>query len=120
MFFSSIPRKLYTIFQPTFFPIKCYQDSLFKLLTLSTNSVTKKKLIVRHLKFCDSVCTQSKKLYEAILEALDRENVGWKMVYNFLGKDEKHGEISNYFCLKHRCRKKSGHFSVQCIQAKTM
>ena len=38
--FSSIPRKLYTIFQPTFSPIKRYQDSIFKLLTLSTNSVT--------------------------------------------------------------------------------
>ena len=38
--FSSIPRKLYTIFQPTFSPIKRYQDGIFKLLTLSTNSVT--------------------------------------------------------------------------------
>ena len=38
--FSSIPRKLYTISQPTFSPIKRYQDSIFKLLTLSTNSVT--------------------------------------------------------------------------------
>ena len=38
--FSSIPRKLYNIFQPTFSPIKRYQDSIFKLLTLSTNSVT--------------------------------------------------------------------------------
>ena len=38
--FSSIPRKLYTIFQPTFSPIKRYQDSIFKLLTSSTNSVT--------------------------------------------------------------------------------
>ena len=39
-FFSSLPRKLYTIFQPTFSPIKCYQNSIYKLLTLSTNSVT--------------------------------------------------------------------------------
>ena len=38
--FSSKPRKLYTIFQPTFSPIKRYQDSIFKLITLSTNSVT--------------------------------------------------------------------------------
>ena len=38
--FSSIPSKLYTIFQPTVSPIKRYQDSIFKLLTLSTNSVT--------------------------------------------------------------------------------
>ena len=33
--------------------------------------------------------------------------MGWKMVYNFLGIDEKHGEISTYLnCLKHRCGKK--------------
>ena len=38
--FSSIPRMLYTIFQPTLIPIKRYQGSIFKLLTLSTNSVT--------------------------------------------------------------------------------
>ena len=35
--FSSIPRNLYTIFQPTFFLIKCFQDILSKLLTLSTD-----------------------------------------------------------------------------------
>ena len=38
---------------------------------------------------CDRVCTQSKKLKDDILVAFDRENVGWKMVYNFLGIDEK-------------------------------
>ena len=27
--------------------------------------------------------------FNAILVAFDRENVGWKMVYNFLGIDEK-------------------------------
>ena len=74
-------RRLYTIFQPTFFPIKLYQDSIFKLLTLSTNSVTN---VVRTayfqiqarsspLKICDRVCTQSKKLNEDILASLDRE-----------------------------------------------
>ena len=41
------------------------------------------------LKFCDRVCTQSKKIYEDILASLGRKNVGWKMVYTFLGKDEK-------------------------------
>ena len=35
--FSSIPRNLYTIFQPTFFLTKLYQDILSKLLTLSTD-----------------------------------------------------------------------------------
>ena len=38
--------KLYTIFQPTFSPIKCYQDILFKLLTLRTDSVTKKITVI--------------------------------------------------------------------------
>ena len=38
--FSSLHRKLYTIFQPPFFPIERCQDILIKLLTLSTDSVT--------------------------------------------------------------------------------
>ena len=35
------------------------------------------------------------------------KNVGWKMVYNFLGKEDekKNGEISSYFRLKHPCGK---------------
>ena len=82
--FSSMPRKLYTIFQPTFSPIKRYQDSICKLLTLSTNSVTNVvrtayfqiQADLRHWKFCDRVCTQSKKLYEDILASLDREKWG--------------------------------------------
>ena len=45
--------------------------------------------------------------------------MGWKRVYNFLGKDEKHGEIFTYFCLKNRCGKKSAIFSVQCILTET-
>ena len=52
--FSSISRKLYTIFQPTFFPIKRYQDILFKLLTLSKDSVTKKITVVRAVYFYNS------------------------------------------------------------------
>ena len=39
---------------------------------------------------CDRVYPQSKKLKADILVAFDREkNVCWKMVYNFLGIDEK-------------------------------
>ena len=38
--FSSLHRKLYTIFQPPFFPIERCQDILIKLLTLSAGSVT--------------------------------------------------------------------------------
>ena len=79
--FSSIPRKLYTIFQPTFFPIKRYQDILLMLLALSTDSVTKKITVIRAvyfynspLKFCDRICTLRKKLYEDILTLLGREN----------------------------------------------
>ena len=49
--FSSIPRKLYNIFQPTFFPIKCYQDILFMILTFRTNSVRKKIIFVRTVYF---------------------------------------------------------------------
>ena len=37
----------------------------------------------------DRVRTQTKKLKEDILVAFDGENVGWKIVYNFLGIDEK-------------------------------
>ena len=32
---------------------------------------------------------------------------------------KKHAEISTYFCLKHRCEKKSAIFSVQCILTET-
>ena len=39
--------------------------------------------------FDNRVCTQSKKLKEDILVAFDLENVGWKMVYNFLDIDDK-------------------------------
>ena len=38
---------------------------------------------------CDRVSTQSKKHKDAILVAFIGGNVGWKMVYNFLGIDEK-------------------------------
>ena len=85
---SSIPKKLYTIFQPTVSPIKRYQDSIFKLFTLSTNSVTKKMIVVRTAYFynsglifvakknCDRDCTQSKKLHENILASFNREKWG--------------------------------------------
>ena len=53
-----------------------------------------------------------------ILASLDRENVGWKMVYNVLDNDKKHGEIDTYFRLKPHCGKEVGQFSVQCIQQK--
>ena len=48
----------------------------------------------------------------AILASLDLENVGWKMVYNFLGIYEK--TWRNIIV-----EKKLDIFSVQCIQTKT-
>ena len=33
---------------------------------------------------------------------------------------KKHGEFSTYFCLKHHCGKEVRHFSVQCIQTKSI
>ena len=40
------------------------------------------------------------------------------MVYNFLCKDEKHAEISTYFCLKHECGKKSAIFPYSVSKQK--
>ena len=97
--FSSIPRKLYTIFQPILFPTKRY--FLFKLLALSTDSVTKKMTVVHAVNFYNSgsifatkkLVTESvlkvRSFMRDILASFDRENVGWKMVSNFLGNDEK-------------------------------
>ena len=44
--------------------------------------------------------------YENILASLYQEKI-WagKVVYNFLGKDEKHEEFPTYFRLKRRCGK---------------
>ena len=44
--------------------------------------------------------------------------MGYKIVYNFQGKDEKHGEISTYFRLKHHCGKEVGHFSYSVSKQK--
>ena len=78
-------------------------DLIFAIKNFETESVLKVRSFMRD-----------------ILALLDQGNVGWKMVYNFLGNDEKHGEISTSFRLKHDCRKEVRHFSVQCIQTKTM
>ena len=86
--FSSIPRKLYTIIQSTFFPIKRYQDILFKLLILSTDSVTKKITVVHAIYFYNSgsifatknFVTESvlkvRSFMRDILASLDREKMG--------------------------------------------
>ena len=64
---------------------------------------------------CDRVCTQSKKLKRVPVSVLIWKNVGWKMVSNFLVKDEK-TEKSTY--IRSECPY-SIRISVQCIQAKT-
>ena len=46
------------------------------------------------LVYTSRVCIQNKKLYEDILASEDQFNVGWKMVFNFLGKGEKNTEKS--------------------------
>ena len=62
-------------FPAIFFVIKRYQDILFKLIILSTDSVAKKITGIRAVyhynsgsifvtKKCERVCFQSKKLYE--------------------------------------------------------
>ena len=94
-----------------------------RISTLSTNSVTKKIILVRTVyfynsgsifatkNFCDIVCTQSKKLYEDILASLDREKM-WagKWFITFWVEIKIHREISTYFRLKHHCEKKSDIF----------
>ena len=50
-----------------------------------------------------------------ILASLDRENVGWKMVYNFLGND---GKISTYSHLNIIVEKKSDIFSCSVSKQK--
>ena len=45
--------------------------------------------------------------------------MGLKMMYNFLGKDEKAWRNPTYFRLKHHCVKEVGHFSIQCIETIT-
>ena len=68
---------------------------------------------------CDRVCTQCRKLEEAILVVFDWENVGWKMMYYFLGIDEK--TQKNLLTVNQNIRKVYSNIqtSVQCIQTKT-
>ena len=121
----------YTPFFSPFFLIKRYKEIIFKLLTLNTNYVIKKISVVRTAYFYPSgpifevkkivteSVTQSKKFFEDILASLDQENVGWKMVYNFLGKDEKTQRNSYLLLLKTSVWKEVHHFSVQCILTET-
>ena len=54
------------------------------------------------------------------MASLDRENMGWKRVYNFLGKDEITWRNLYLFLLKTSLWKEVGHFSLQCILTETM
>ena len=101
MFSHLYPEKNIPFSSPHFSPIKGYQDILFKLLTLSTNSVTKKIIVVRTVYFYNSgsIFTIKNFVTESVLKIRSfmrtfwhreiGENVGWKRAYNFLGKDEK-------------------------------
>ena len=77
--FSSIPRKLYTIFQPTFFPIKTLPGYPLKLLTLSTNSVTKKIIVVRTAYFYNSgpIFAAKKIMTESVLKVRSFMRISW-------------------------------------------
>ena len=93
--------------------VRIANSILFKLLTLSTNSVTKKIIAVRTAYFYNwgpifaakklwQSLSQSEKLYEDILV---RSGKMWaeKGCITFWVKMKKHREISTYFCLKHCC-----------------
>ena len=122
--FSSIPQK-YTIFQHIFSRIKLYQDIPHKASYFKYGLCQKENNCHPYSLF-QAQSLPLKNLWESVLKVrifmrdilawLDWGNVGWKMVYNFLGNNEKHGEISIYFRLKHHCGKEVWHFSVQCIQ----
>ena len=100
--FSHLYPKGYTPFSSPHFPrSNATRMDVFKLLTLSTNSVTKKIVVVRTV-YCYNSCSifATKKIVtESVLKVRSfmriswyryiGKNVGWKMVYTFLGKDEK-------------------------------
>ena len=67
-------------------PVNPNQDILFKLLTLSTNSVTKKITVLHALYFYNSSSIFATKNFVRSFmriswQLLDLKNVGWKMVY---------------------------------------
>ena len=127
--FSSITRKSYTIFQPTFSPIKRYQDSIFKLLTLSTNSVTN---VVRTAYFqIQARSSPLKNLWQSLYskyEALwgypgsirsGKMGAG-KWCITFCVKMKKTRRNIYLLLLKTSVWKEVRHFSVQCILTETM
>ena len=73
-------------------------------------------LISATKRFVTESVLKARSFMRDILASLDWENVGWKMLYNFLGNVEKHREISTYFHLKHHCGKEVGYFP--CIVSK--
>ena len=70
MFSHLYPESNTPFSSPHFFPIKHSQDILFKLLTLSTNSVTKKIIIVRTVYFYNSGLVITTKIFatESVLK----------------------------------------------------
>ena len=81
--YSSVPRKLYTIFQPTFSPIKTVPGYPLKLLTLSTNSVTKKIIVVPTAYFYRvRTGLKSTWIYRTVLKSPWKFNLPWKVLEN--------------------------------------
>ena len=123
---------LYTILQPTFSPIKRYQDILFKLLTLNTDFVTKKITGVRTVYFYNSGSIFATKIFvtESVLKVRSfmSRPISWhrsigkmwaaKCCITFWVKMKKHGKFSTYFHLKHHCGKEVGHFPYSVSKQK--
>ena len=130
MFYHLYPES-YTPFSSQHFSlIKRYKGISHKA-SLSTDSVTKKITVICAVYFYNSGSIFTAKNFGTesvlkvrsfmrdILASLERGKM-WagKMVYNFLGNDEKTGR-NLYFRLK-RCGKEVWHFPVQYIKTKTM
>ena len=101
------------------------------MISFLSFSVTKRIIAVRTVYFYNSSSILATKSFvtESVLkeEALwgypgiirSGKNVGWKMVYNFLDKDEKKTLRNLYLLsLKTLLWKEVGHFSAQCILTK--
>ena len=112
MFSQLYPESVSPFSSPHFSQSNDTRGSHIKHLTLSTDSVINKITVVHAVYFYNSDLIFATKRFvtESVLKArsfmrdilasLDWENVGWKMLYNFLGNVEKHREISTYFHLR--------------------
>ena len=72
-------QKVIHHFPAHIFPIKHYQDIVFKLLTLSTNSVTKKIIVVRTAYFYNSglIFAAKRIVTESVLKVRSFMRISW-------------------------------------------